>query len=46
MLEETELEYESHAVNIGKDEQFEPDFLAICRITKYLRFVTVRPVCR
>ena len=29
MLEETGLEYESHAVNIGKDEQFEPDFLAI-----------------
>ena len=29
MLEETGLEYESHAVNIGKDEQFEPDFLAM-----------------
>ena len=29
MLEETGLPYESHAVNIGKDEQFAPAFLAI-----------------
>jgi GST-like protein len=29
MLEETGLEYQAHAVNIGKGEQFEPDFLKI-----------------
>lgn len=29
MLEELGLEYEVHSVNIGADEQFEPDFLAI-----------------
>ena len=28
-LEEFALEYEVHAVNIGKDEQFAPEFLAI-----------------
>lgn len=28
-LEEFGLDYEVHAVNIGKDEQFDPDFLAI-----------------
>jgi GST-like protein len=28
-LEETGLPYEAHAVNIGKDDQFKPDFLAI-----------------
>ena len=28
-LEEMGLEYDVHPVNIGKDEQFEPDFLAI-----------------
>jgi GSH-dependent disulfide-bond oxidoreductase len=29
MLEELGWEYEVHPVNIGKDEQFSPDFLAI-----------------
>lgn len=29
MLEECGLEYTTHAVNIGKDEQFAPDFLKI-----------------
>jgi len=29
MLEELGLDYEVHPVNISKDEQFEPDFLAI-----------------
>ncbi len=29
MLEECGLDYTTHAVNIGKDEQFEPDFLKI-----------------
>ena len=29
MLEECGLEYNAHAVNIGKGEQFEPDFLKI-----------------
>ena len=29
MLEECELEYKTHAINIGKDEQFAPDFLKI-----------------
>ncbi len=29
MLEECGLEYEVHSVNIGQDEQFEPNFLAI-----------------
>lgn len=29
MLEEVELPYAAHPVNIGKDEQFAPDFLAI-----------------
>ena len=29
MLEELELPYEVHAVNISKDQQFEPEFLAI-----------------
>lgn len=29
MLEELGLEYTAHAVNIGADEQFAPDFLAI-----------------
>ena len=28
-LEEFELEYNSHAINIGKDEQFDPAFLKI-----------------
>jgi len=28
-LEEFGLEYTAHAVNIGKDEQFEPEFLAL-----------------
>lgn len=28
-LEEFGLDYEAHAVNIGRDEQFAPDFLAI-----------------
>ena len=28
-LEEFELDYTAHAVNIGKDEQFAPEFLAI-----------------
>ena len=28
-LEELGLDYRAHAVNIGKDEQFAPDFLAI-----------------
>jgi glutathione S-transferase len=28
-LEEMDLPYEVHPVNIGKGEQFEPDFLAI-----------------
>ncbi len=28
-LEEFELPYQAHAVNIGKDEQFTPEFLAI-----------------
>ena len=28
-LEEFGLDYEAHAVNIGKDEQFEPAFLEI-----------------
>lgn len=28
-LEELELPYRVHAINIGKDEQFEPEFLAI-----------------
>ncbi len=29
MLEETGLDYQAHAVNIGKGEQFEPDFLKL-----------------
>ncbi len=29
MLEEIELPYETHAINIAKDEQFTPEFLAI-----------------
>ncbi len=29
MLEEIELAYETHAINIGQDEQFTPEFLAI-----------------
>jgi tRNA nucleotidyltransferase (CCA-adding enzyme) len=29
MLEETGLPYRSHAINIGKDDQFTPDFVAI-----------------
>ena len=29
MLEEVDIPYEAHAVDISKDEQFEPDFLAI-----------------
>ena len=29
MLEECGLPYRAHAINIGKDEQFTPDFLAI-----------------
>jgi GST-like protein len=29
MLEEIELPYEVHAVNLGKGEQFKPDYLAI-----------------
>ncbi len=29
MLEEIELAYETHAINIGEDEQFTPEFLAI-----------------
>jgi GST-like protein len=29
MLEECGLEYKTHAINIGKDEQFAPDFLKI-----------------
>ena len=29
MLEETELEYEVHPVNIGEDEQFEAEFVAV-----------------
>jgi GST-like protein len=29
MLEELGLPYEAHLIDIGKDEQFEPDFLAI-----------------
>jgi len=29
MLEETGLDYKAHAVNIGKGEQFEPDFLKL-----------------
>ena len=29
MLEETGLDYTAHAVNIGKGEQFEPDFLKL-----------------
>ena len=29
MLEELEMPYEVHPINIGKDEQFAPDFLAI-----------------
>jgi GST-like protein len=29
LLEELGVEYTAHAVNIGKDEQFDPDFLAI-----------------
>ena len=28
-LEELGLEYETHAVNLGADEQFHPDFLQI-----------------
>ena len=31
MLEELGLEYQAHQVNIGKGEQFNPDFLAIAR---------------
>ena len=29
MLEELELEYETHSINIAEDEQFTPEFLAI-----------------
>jgi GST-like protein len=29
MLEEVDLDYRAHAINIGKDEQFAPDFLKI-----------------
>jgi GST-like protein len=29
MLEETSLAYEVHSVNLSKDEQFKPEFLAI-----------------
>ena len=29
MLEEIELPYETHAINIAQDEQFTPEFLAI-----------------
>ena len=29
MLEECGLAYNVHAVNIGKDEQFKPEFIAI-----------------
>ena len=29
MLEECELEYTTHAINIAKDEQFTPEFLKI-----------------
>ena len=29
MLEEVELDYRAHPINIGKDEQFDPDFLKI-----------------
>ena len=29
MLEECEINYETHAINIAKDEQFKPDFLKI-----------------
>jgi GST-like protein len=29
LLEELGVEYTAHAINIGKDEQFDPDFLAI-----------------
>lgn len=34
MLEETGLEYTTHAINIMKDEQFAPDFLAISPTNK------------
>ena len=29
MLEECGLEYNAHAINIGKGEQFEPEFLKV-----------------
>ena len=29
MLEECALPYKSHAINIGKDEQFTPQFIAL-----------------
>ena len=34
MLEEVGLEYQAHCVNIGKDEQFEPDYLKIAPSNK------------
>ena len=29
MLEEIEMPYEVHSINIAKDEQFQPDFLKV-----------------
>ena len=34
MLEETGLPYRAHAVDLSKDEQFDPDFVAISPYSK------------
>jgi GSH-dependent disulfide-bond oxidoreductase len=39
MLEECGLDYTIHAINIGKDEQFAPDFLKISPNNKILAIV-------
>lgn len=34
MLEETGLPYRTHPINIGKGDQFRPEFVAICPNSK------------
>ena len=41
MLEEVGLEYTAHAINIGQDEQFAPDFLKIAPNNKIPAIVDV-----
>ena len=44
MLEETEIKYKITKINLGKEEQFKPEFLKINPYGKFLQLLTTKKI--